>query len=57
MRMQKACNLLHMPQPPNDSLLATCSDSHYILSECCIADWMIEAMPNIFCSNTSQIKS
>jgi len=42
MSMQKACNL---PQPPNDSVLATCSDSHYTLSECCIADqWMTEAM-------------
>jgi len=33
MSMQKARNLLHTPQLPNDSVLATCSDSHYTLSE------------------------
>ena len=31
MSMQKACNLLHMPQPPNDSVLATFSDTVWIL--------------------------
>jgi len=34
-----------MSQPPHNSVLATYSDSHYALSECCIADsWMTEAM-------------
>jgi len=31
MSMQKACNLLHTPQPPNDSVLATCSDTVWVL--------------------------
>jgi len=45
MSIQKACNLLHMPQSPSDSVLATCNDSHYTPSEFCIADsWMTEAM-------------
>ena len=30
--MHKAHNLLNMSQPPNDSMLATCSDNHYTLS-------------------------
>ena len=30
--MYKAGNLLHTAQPPNDSILATCSDNHYTLS-------------------------
>ena len=31
MSMQKACNLLHTPQQPNDSVLGTCSDTVWVL--------------------------
>jgi len=42
----KARYLLHTSQPPNDSVLATCSGSHYTLFVWgCTADsWMTEAM-------------
>jgi len=48
--MHKARNLLHTSQPPNDSMLATCSDNH---TECCTTDpWMTEAMSLLVVSET-----
>jgi len=43
--MHKTRNLLHTPHPPNNSILATRSESYCtLLSECCATDsWTTKA--------------
>ena len=43
-------------QLPKDSMLATCSDNHYIYTECCSADpWVTEAMSLLVGSENSPL--